>query len=575
MWTFLAGLGLDGFGLDASGLTPHGFCLLWEPGLIWLHAGSDLITGAAYFAIPAALVLALRRRRHTAFGRMFWLFAAFILACGMTHFLAIVTLWVPAYYLEGVAKAVTALLSLGTACLIWPIVDAVERSEIRFRMMAENATDVIFERDLSLHFTYVSPVIGDMLGYTPSDLMDVPCGALVHPDDRTKVMEAWRSVALGREHDEIVYRGRRSDGEWAWIDVTLRLVRDLRGRPRSIVGIARDISQRKAAEDRLRASEGRYRLLAENMSDAISCLDLDLRRTYASPSYFGLLGYRPEELIGATPEALAHPDDLAALRARFDAVRRGEEIDAFPYRARHRAGHYVWVEASARLAADGSAIVFALRDVSSRKRAEDELLAANARLEQLARADGLTGLANRRRFDEALGVECRRCAREDRPLSLILFDIDHFKAFNDSYGHQAGDACLMAVAQVAADWARRPADLAARYGGEEFAVVLSDTRVGDAARLAESMSRSIRELRIEHAGAPNGVVTASFGVATIYPARRANGPKELVRRADELLYAAKARGRNLVVAEPPEPPEPPEIAVAHPKAPRAERVRSE
>jgi diguanylate cyclase (GGDEF)-like protein/PAS domain S-box-containing protein len=322
-------------------------------------------------------------------------------------------------------------------------------------------------------------------------------------------------------------------------------------------------------------SEGRYRLLAENMSGAISCLDLDLRRTYASPSYFGLLGYPPEDLIGETPVALAHPEDRAALRARFDAVRRGEEIDAFPYRARHRAGHYVWVEASARLATDGTAIVFALHDVSARKRAEDELLAANARLEQLARADGLTGLANRRRFDEALGVECRRCAREDRPLSLILFDIDHFKAFNDSYGHQAGDACLMAVAQVAADWARRPADLAARYGGEEFAVVLSDTRVGDAARLAESMSRSIRELRIEHAGAPNGVVTASFGVATIYPARRANGPKELVRRADELLYAAKARGRNLVVAEPPEPPEPPEIAVAHPKAPRAERVRSE
>jgi hypothetical protein len=105
-----------------SGLTPHGFCLLWEPGLLWLHATSDALIGIAYFSIPLALIKFVRHRRDIAFSWIFWLFAAFILACGSTHFLSIVTVWQPLYWLDGAVKAVTAILSVMTAIILWPLI---------------------------------------------------------------------------------------------------------------------------------------------------------------------------------------------------------------------------------------------------------------------------------------------------------------------------------------------------------------------------------------------------------------------------------------------------------------------
>lgn len=108
--------------VDPSGLTPHGFCLLWEPGLIWLHAVSDALVGLAYYSIPLAIIYFIRRRHDIVFGWVFWLFATFILACGTTHFLAILTLWQPAYWLEGIVKAITAILSVVTAVALWPLI---------------------------------------------------------------------------------------------------------------------------------------------------------------------------------------------------------------------------------------------------------------------------------------------------------------------------------------------------------------------------------------------------------------------------------------------------------------------
>jgi signal transduction histidine kinase len=130
---------------EPSGLTPHGFCLLWEPGLIWLHAASDLLIGLAYYSIPLALVYFVRRRRDVAFGWVFWLFAAFILACGTTHFISILTLWQPAYWLEGVIKLATALLSVATAVLLWPLLPralALPSPEILRRVNLELAQEI-------------------------------------------------------------------------------------------------------------------------------------------------------------------------------------------------------------------------------------------------------------------------------------------------------------------------------------------------------------------------------------------------------------------------------------------------
>jgi diguanylate cyclase (GGDEF)-like protein len=176
-----------------------------------------------------------------------------------------------------------------------------------------------------------------------------------------------------------------------------------------------------------------------------------------------------------------------------------------------------------------------------------KLDSANRELRRLSAVDGLTGIANRRQFDEALQREWRRCQRLSVPLSLLLADVDSFKQYNDRYGHQAGDECLRAVATSLAGKLRRPADIVARYGGEEFAAILPDTGAEGAMQVAESMRQGIQEQSMPHEGSAYGVVTASLGVATVVP-QRMEGMSRLVSAADRALYEAKRQGRNCVQA---------------------------
>jgi diguanylate cyclase (GGDEF)-like protein len=177
-----------------------------------------------------------------------------------------------------------------------------------------------------------------------------------------------------------------------------------------------------------------------------------------------------------------------------------------------------------------------------------ELREANERLARLSQQDGLTGLANRRRFDLDLMREFGRARRERRPVSVVLLDVDYFKAFNDSYGHPAGDDCLRKVAGALRSVCRRPVDVAARYGGEEFALVLPYTPEEVARQRAGEAMRAVAALEIEHRGSGIArVVTASAGVAGCVPEPGVVADM-LVGRADQALYAAKRAGRNLAVS---------------------------
>ncbi|WP_171034286.1 sensor domain-containing diguanylate cyclase [Lichenicoccus roseus] len=177
---------------------------------------------------------------------------------------------------------------------------------------------------------------------------------------------------------------------------------------------------------------------------------------------------------------------------------------------------------------------------------------ANLRLERIANVDVLTGLANRRNFDDALEKEWRRAARERTALSLIMIDIDRFKNFNDLYGHLYGDQCLKSVATALLTIVQRPGDLAARYGGEEFAVILSVTEHKGAMLVARAIRDAVASLSLHHAGNNNcgGIVTISLGVATAYPQADDLGLawSRLVGEADVRLYEAKRTGRNRVVS---------------------------
>ncbi len=198
---------------------------------------------------------------------------------------------------------------------------------------------------------------------------------------------------------------------------------------------------------------------------------------------------------------------------------------------------------------DGSpGIVGQFKNITSRKEAEEALAKANAALERMARIDGLTQVANRRSFDERLLQEWRRLAREKKPFSLLLCDIDFFKRYNDTYGHQAGDDCLKKVAQALEKSILRPGDMVARYGGEEFGLILPGIDIEGALVVARRALEEVARLEVEHkASDVSPFVSISLGASCFNPPNEGS-PEDLVGMADEALYQSKEQGRNRVTA---------------------------
>ncbi len=239
--------------------------------------------------------------------------------------------------------------------------------------------------------------------------------------------------------------------------------------------------------------------------------------------------------LGRIPDALGREEDW--LRERL--ARRGRQDGPLL----QRTGEDSWINTYETVTPAGY-IVTARADVSDLMRKERELASANELLAELSATDGLTGIANRRRFDEALAQEWLRATRAGTSLSLLLIDIDHFKAYNDHYGHLAGDECLRCVAQILSDCLRRAGELVARYGGEEFALLLPGTELDDALALAQRCCERLREAAIDHdRSATERYLTLSIGAATISPLP-SQRPELLITAADGALYRAKHAGRN-------------------------------
>ncbi len=202
---------------------------------------------------------------------------------------------------------------------------------------------------------------------------------------------------------------------------------------------------------------------------------------------------------------------------------------------------YAWEESDIELA---QIIADQLTIAIQQSELYQQLQSANQQLEHLANHDKLTQLANRRYFDDYFHQEWLRSARDKVPLAAILCDIDYFKQYNDTYGHPAGDECLVQVAQAIRHVVKRPADLVARYGGEEFAIILPNTAYEGAIQVVQELCELLDRLQIPHSASPvKSQITLSYGIASSIPDVNAS-PQTLIDRADRALYCAKAEGRN-------------------------------
>lgn len=284
---------------------------------------------------------------------------------------------------------------------------------------------------------------------------------------------------------------------------------------------------------------------------------------YVNPAFERITGYSEAEILGQNCRFLQGSDrDQPALEDVRSAIARGEECRV-TLRNYRRDGTLFWNEVFISPVKNERGelthFIGVQSDITDRKRAEDvlqrsqiALKKANDELQRLALYDDLTQVANRRRFNEYLDYSWQRSSREKQFLSVIFCDVDHFKRYNDTFGHQAGDECLKTVAAAIAAALPRSVDLVARYGGEEFAIILPNTPAAGAEQVAERIRRQVENLHVPHPASDNSpYVTVSLGVACEIP-----GPEfsvdELMAVADRALYAAKDRGRNrTVVGEPP------------------------
>ncbi len=413
---------------------------------------------------------------------------------------------------------------------------AIKASEERYHGLFEGVPVGLYRTTPEGRMLEANSTLVRILGFpTLETLVQADVGSIyVDREDRQR----WqRSMGLGSVQSFEARVRRFNDGLIIWVRFTVRAIRGEGGRILHYEGALEDVTDRRSAEEALRASEERFRSLVQNASDLVSILDADGVVRYESPSHQRVLGLFPEEHAGRNVLDLVHPEDREVVAAALRSlVEHPEEILTFEYRLGHRDGSWRTLESAAsnllRQAAVAG-IVLNSHDITDRKRAEEKLI-------HDALHDELTGLPNRALFMDRLVQSIERSRREPERLTAVLFlDLDRFKIVNDSLGHLVGDELLIQIAAALAS-ALRPSDTIARVGGDEFALLLEGGRdVSDAVRVAERIHERL-SVPI-NLGGHEVFVTASIGIAVHTP--EYERPEDLLRDADTAMYRAKGSGR--------------------------------
>jgi len=359
--------------------------------------------------------------------------------------------------------------------------------------------------------------------------------------------------------ESMTFEFQRRDGQVLTGSISAKVIA-IRGVPH-IVSVVHDITKSKQAEEALRESEALYRSILNASPDDITITDLKGAILVTSPAAAHMFGYDPvhDPIMGSSVLDYIVPDEREKARANIVSMFGGLYAGPNEYHAVHKDGSTFNIEVNSALIPDANQqpakIVFVIRNITERKLAEqrierllEQLEAEKKAAELNAYTDSLSGLANRRYFDEMIRAEFFRLKRSGAPMSVIMLDVDYFKKYNDRYGHLEGDECLKQIGLTLKKLVRRAADLAARYGGEEFVAILSGTDRQGAMILAETIRAAVEALAIPHGGSDiTDHITVSLGIATAYPTQL-DSAAQIVALADEALYRSKQGGRNRISA---------------------------
>ena len=471
------------------------------------------------------------------------------------------------------------------------LIASLHESEERFRTMANTAPVLIWMSDANGQPTFFNQSWLNFTGSTIEQALIQGWLANIHPEERLKCLNNYNLARQDRSQTQIEHRMLDADGQYRWLLSTTVPRFNGSGKFAGFISSCIDISKRKQAEKLISQQAERDRILAQITQHVHESLDLQVIVQTAAQEIHQFL--QVERLMITKFTSWQTAKVLATVHTNNEGISLNPQqirLNCHNYLSKLEQGNVVTLEKqpnSELLAQDivqgstlsacsqllvpiivekklwGLIIAEQFSNSYSWQNKEIELLPRIAiqlaiaihkselyqQVEQLAVIDGLTGIANRRKFDQYLANEWRRLAREKAPLSLILCDIDCFKLYNDTYGHQAGDRCLHNIAQAISKVIKRPADLAARYGGEELAVILPNTNPEGAKKVAEQIRLQVKALQIPHINSSIDIyLTISVGVAGYIPCHNSS-PQILIESADRALYRAKELGRDRIILD--------------------------
>lgn len=551
-WTLLAVSGL--FGGQLSAVITAGLALAWRIGM----GGTGVFAGAVLIVVVTLVGLGARMlvggRPQSLWHGLGVGIAAALVPIGavvlavppatmppiLVNFIVLQTL------LNVLATTLATLVHLQARRLL------AERNLLAAALA--QAPDFTYIKDNQSRFAAVNNAMARHNGFArPEEMVGKTDFDLTTPDraqalfEREQAILAADTPMLNVEEHDVDESGRQT-----WFSASKVPLHDADGNIIGLAGVTRDVTADKQLRQELVQSRDTLSYALAEMSDGLAMFDAEGRLEFCNEQYRACFphtgklrqpGVHLRDILRAvveTGEQITAPQrDAEAWIEKIISnlrVESEEEINLFDGR---------WLQLRTRPTIAGTTMVV-VTDVTRLKLAELALHTTTHQLQHLVRTDSLTDLLNRRAFDEAIEYEIRRSARAETPLSLLLVDVDLFKAYNDRYGHPAGDECLRLVSQLLKGSLKRPADMAARYGGEEFTAILPDTDDDGAYLLAESFRRALAEARLPHETSERGYVTASVGVATYMADNLHRDALELIRTADQALYGAKAAGRDRV-----------------------------